>query len=382
METAEIWKPVVGYEGFYEVSNLGRVRSLTRVHHVIQSKGEWDQHVYGRILKPSVQQHGNLRYHTVALCVNSKPRSFLVHRLVASAFIPNPYNYPIINHIDCNGENNRVDNLEWCTSSWNNQWTVLCGHKLYPSDAMFEAIRVKVHCPELNQDFNSITEAKAVLGLNSDYATACVKNKGKKSKKYYSVQNKYTLIALSDKDEYYEYINQENLRSRELFTYGRHAVELRSGHVFFNFHEFINKYNISSGTASTTFYKQFGGYIPKYDCYLVDIGYRCENPFNNDEIERRIISMKCEFVRKYAKNVIRCDTTGIIYHSAQEAERQLNLPSACINERLKLYDGYYPKKGLHFSKVCAADLTDTECLSIADALAATFLTKSGGRHTV
>ena len=99
----EIFKDVKGYEGYYEVSNLGRVRSTSY-------KGT-------RILKPSLKS----RYKIVVFCINQIKVHKLVHRLVAEAFIPNPNNYSIVNHIDGNRKNNEVSNLEWCTPLYNTQ---------------------------------------------------------------------------------------------------------------------------------------------------------------------------------------------------------------------------------------------------------------------
>ena len=99
----EIFKDVKGYEGYYEVSNLGRVRSTSY-------KGT-------RILKSSLKS----RYKIVVFCINQIKVHKLVHRLVAEAFIPNPNNYSVVNHIDGNRKNNEVSNLEWCTPLYNTQ---------------------------------------------------------------------------------------------------------------------------------------------------------------------------------------------------------------------------------------------------------------------
>ena len=110
----EIWKPVIGYEGLYEVSNLGRVRSVDRL--VKYSNGQIHLHK-GRILSPGlVHKSGYLQ---VALCNNGKTQHKMVYRLVAEAFLPNIDNLPQVNHKDENPFNNCVDNLEWCTIEYN-----------------------------------------------------------------------------------------------------------------------------------------------------------------------------------------------------------------------------------------------------------------------
>lgn len=105
----EIWRPVVGYEGLYEVSSYGRVKSLCKY----DSRNRF---LRGRILRLFTDGLGYLR---AQLYSNSKRKSFLVHRLVAQAFIPNPDNLPQVNHIDENPSNDNVDNLEWCDGKYN-----------------------------------------------------------------------------------------------------------------------------------------------------------------------------------------------------------------------------------------------------------------------
>ena len=110
----EVWKPVVGYEGYYEVSNLGNVRSLDRAN--ITKKGHIERRK-GRVMS-KINSHGYLR---ASLKKDNIPKFILIHRLVAEAFIPNPENKPQVNHKDLNKANNRVDNLEWNTALENNK---------------------------------------------------------------------------------------------------------------------------------------------------------------------------------------------------------------------------------------------------------------------
>ena len=115
MGKTEEWKDVKGYEGFYQVSNLGNVRSITRV---IKREGS-DYTIKGRVLRLHLDKHG---YYNANLTKDKVHRTVKVHRLVANAFIENPSNKPEVNHKDCNPKNNSVDNLEWCTHYENMEW--------------------------------------------------------------------------------------------------------------------------------------------------------------------------------------------------------------------------------------------------------------------
>lgn len=102
--TKEKWKNIQGYEE-YQVSNTGKVRSLDYRSTSNVEELKLNTNIYG--------------YKVVTLCKEGKPKHYSVHRLVAEAFIPNPNNYPIVNHKDENPSNNKADNLEWCTQEYN-----------------------------------------------------------------------------------------------------------------------------------------------------------------------------------------------------------------------------------------------------------------------
>lgn len=138
----EVWRDIHGYEGLYQVSDLGRVRSITRGG------------TNGRMLKPD-NCFGYLRY---TLCKNNIPTRHRAHRLVAEAFIPNPENKPQLNHINGNKEDNRVDNLEWCTESENQLHSrrVLKNHCGIP--------KKPVICVETGQRYPSISAAAEATG--------------------------------------------------------------------------------------------------------------------------------------------------------------------------------------------------------------------------
>lgn len=113
----ETWKPVVGYEGLYEISSIGRVKSLPKLTNQYGAMSDT------RLLTPSTIKFGKGGiYRQVTLSKDGdRGKRFLVHRLVAMAFIPNPENKRTVNHKDGVGINNHVSNLEWATDSENNQ---------------------------------------------------------------------------------------------------------------------------------------------------------------------------------------------------------------------------------------------------------------------
>lgn len=108
----EIWKDIEGYEGLYKVSNKGSISSYNKY---IEHRGG-KRFRKGKIMKPAITPKG---YKRIRLSKNGTGKSFMLHRLVAQAFIPNLEGKPQINHIDGNKENNVIDNLEWCTNGEN-----------------------------------------------------------------------------------------------------------------------------------------------------------------------------------------------------------------------------------------------------------------------
>lgn len=122
----EEWRPVKGYEGLYEVSNEGRVRSLDRV--VIAKDGR-KMHVKGRVLSTSGMSGRDRNYPLVTLWSNNRGYSIQVHRLVAFAFLGDPQNGMMVDHIDGDTTNNNVSNLEWVTCGENNSRAYALGLK-------------------------------------------------------------------------------------------------------------------------------------------------------------------------------------------------------------------------------------------------------------
>lgn len=116
----EVWKPISGYENYYEVSSLGRIRSVDRYTKFVREGLLVNRKTNGYLLSQTLDGKGN--YLQVNLSKNGKSKSELVHRIVAKAFIENPNNLPEVNHKDENKTNNAVSNLEWCDHYYNNHY--------------------------------------------------------------------------------------------------------------------------------------------------------------------------------------------------------------------------------------------------------------------
>lgn len=160
----ETWKPIKGYEGLYEVSNQGRVRSSKDKTTKSKLHGErkWRQ----RILKQKLGKDSCCR---VSLWKNKVDKTFLVHRLVAEAFIEKIEGKEYVNHIDGNRLNNFVGNLEWCDHTENNNHAFENG--LMPTNQFI--ILENLTNGELTR-FTSMSKASEYLGRNQSYIRSCI----------------------------------------------------------------------------------------------------------------------------------------------------------------------------------------------------------------
>lgn len=155
----EIWKDIAGFEGMYQVSNLGRVKSCERT---VKSKGNGVKIQPERILKPA---KNNCGYLFVVLCDNGVRKHYTVHRLVATAFIPNNDLFAdTINHKDEDKTNNAVSNLEWLSNGDNTRYSLAGPDGRNAGSKNYRAKPVR--CIETGEAFGSATEASRMFGLN------------------------------------------------------------------------------------------------------------------------------------------------------------------------------------------------------------------------
>lgn len=152
----ELWKSVLNFEGLYLISNCGRVKAIN-----------FNNEKHSQLIKPSVSKKGYLR---VRINKNNKRYTLNVHRMVATAFIPNPENKPQINHRDGNKKNNFFDNLEWATNQENQDHAranglILPPPRGYDNSCSMEVLQYNKYTLELIQKWGSISEASRALKI-------------------------------------------------------------------------------------------------------------------------------------------------------------------------------------------------------------------------
>lgn len=144
----ENWRDIIGYEGLYQVSDLGRVKSLN-----------------GRKARILHQYSNGVGYLQLKLCKDGVPKTHLVHRLVAEAFVPNPYGYKEVNHKDENKSNNVSSNLEYCDRIYNLTYGTRSVHKKSYASVVYQYST----SGELVRGYRSLKEIGRMKGYDPEY---------------------------------------------------------------------------------------------------------------------------------------------------------------------------------------------------------------------
>lgn len=164
----EIWKPIKNYEGLYEVSNLGRIKSLSRI---IRANTCGKRIIPERILSNSINGSG---YCIVVLCKNGKHKSLSVHRIVAETFIENPKKFNEVNHKDENKQNNNVENLEWCNQKYNANYGT--GVERCRKKKFKRIVMIDLKTSSILKTFESALQAESITGISrKNISNVCLK---------------------------------------------------------------------------------------------------------------------------------------------------------------------------------------------------------------
>lgn len=208
----EEWRDIRGYDGIYQVSNLGKVRRTAIEVMCRNQHAEFPRTYPAKELAIHLLDNG---YCQVFLYRKGKSKGELIHRLVAKAFLPNPENKPEVNHIDCNPSNNTVTNLEWCTRLENMSHALNCGwcpnqsrkgyrNSTLHNSAVSESRRLPVKCVETGEIFKSMRAADLSLGVSLGQVSNSIIRSA-------PVQG-YTFVKIP-KEEYYEKIEKTTVRT-------------------------------------------------------------------------------------------------------------------------------------------------------------------------
>ena len=376
----ELWK-TISYAPNYMVSSLGRVKSKERL--VEYDRWQYQtgdivhtQHtVKERILKHRVNSRGYM-----SVCIKSdRFKNNVVHRLVADAFIPNPYNKPQVNHKDGNKLNNCVDNLEWVTPAENIQHaydTGLSSMSEHTKDLIRAANSIPVMCLDTGELFSSTKAAAKQLHISKDQITASLKHDPLMTTLRVSLDDWYTFVTedyyISHKVELYTPLNSP--------IWGRrHIREIVSGKVYRSAYHLCHELGLNTQVVRFGV-KHYNGYIPKYNIMLQDAAY-----ISADQIIHNDTDAYCLFcgiksaVDHVYKSCVYEITTNRYFCTAQIAELDCNLYQGAISDALKYRQGKC--KDLQFKRVFIHDIPDDAFAEMIPHYIKSFKSRCGGdRH--
>lgn len=345
------FRTIKNYEGLYEVSDTGIVRSLDRY---ILCKNGSEQFFPGKVLQPYTDKLG---YKFVSLSKHSCPVSYPIHRLVAQTFIPNPDNFPEVNHKDFNPGNNSVNNLEWCDRKYNVNYSRLAGRlKKSEKDILrLQEINCKpVYCFETDTVYTSRKQASQILGVSTDAILTSIEKQGRLSSR--GVPIKYRFIDVSELSSKSEFADYSNL---EFFQDGTLCRILNTDIIVHNYKELSQIIGLDIQSLWSNIPK-YNGYIWECRLCITNIGYNNVESFEIQEDAKVFANIERQaFKKRFKKRKIVCCDNSNYYVSAVDCAKYLGMPHASIYEIIERFGGY-SKKYNHTFRFC-----DINTLSIS-----------------
>lgn len=274
----EEYRPVVGYEDFYEVSNYGNVRSLPRRVDLVRSNGRpYTEFYRGKQLSITNSNPG--AYLTCWLQVRPKPRNVSLHRLVAQAFLPNPENKRTVNHRDGNKQNPYVENLEWATHSENNKHAIVTGLHVPNVEKILgvgaQASKKPVKILESGMVFDSSVACDSYLNQPIGFTDRIIAS----SSDGYSVALNIHFKRMSNQ-EYQDYLNTQQVCPEVVdplstinrgFLHNSKCVRCITTGECFNSHSACDRhYGFKDGTTGDVI-RYHSGYFRKADMQFEDV---------------------------------------------------------------------------------------------------------------
>lgn len=171
IEEKEEWRDIPGYENLYQISTMGRVKSIERK---AKNRNGY-RTVSERILKPFKNRYG---YFSVKLCKEIEKKTIQVHKIVCDVFLPNPLNLPQVNHRNEDKSDNRLENLEWCDAKYNVNYGTRTERVSKKLKGVFNTKNSKaVKCLETGKIYPSLMEIQRNLGFHNSHISKCCNNK-------------------------------------------------------------------------------------------------------------------------------------------------------------------------------------------------------------